>query len=523
MPTQDDAKHRNTGAAKSQTKTTVPSEPDKTANTQSLRNGSQDGAVTDDAVPGNTEGKPQPPTQTFRPDVPIAEIKRGERRPVDQSKVKELLESIQEIGLQQPIGLTENLNLIYGLHRIKAYEALGNATIPAIVHLGLDALHVELAEIDENLVRSSLSELEASEALERRKQIFEELHPEAKHGGNRKSGSAKSSRQNGDLKSFAANTAAKTGRSDRSIQRALARAKNIPKELRRKLKGTPLEKKASDLDAIGRLPEKDQRAVIEQVATGAKSLRDAVMAISEPWSPQLCAVVIDKTVLKDLRETLKLSPAEMAQEIKQLAKLPANKQQAIAALLTSGQATTLEQALAKSRETAPARTSPTGKNRVVSNREAAVNSGETIPSPRVGGQDRDVQVHNMVGGLRLVTPEPDTSADTVPLSQAQPVASELERHDPAACVRRWLADGQPHSGKELRNLDADVALDAYIHAINSRKEQENRRKITGDGSTNVAGQAKAILRIALNVMVYEGLVEQQGEDDSAIYQLVRRP
>jgi hypothetical protein len=103
------------------------------------------------------------------------------------------------------------------------------------------------------------------------------------------------------------------------------------------------------------------------------------------------------------------------------------------------------------------------------------------------------------------------------------VVAEPERHDPAACVRRWLGDGQSHSGKELRNLDADVAIDAYVYAINSRKEQKLRRTKSSDSSANVAGQAKAIFRIALNVMVYEGLVEQQGEDDSAIYQLVHRP
>ena len=523
MPTNHDANRKNTGAAKSQAKDTVPSKPDDTANTTSPQNVSRDSAVTDDAPSDSIEGKPQPPMQIFRPDVAIAEIKRGERRPVDQSKVTELVESIREIGLQQPIGLTANLDLIYGLHRIEAYEALGNATIPAIVHHGLDVLHVELAEIDENLIRSGLSDLEESEALERRKQIYEELHPEAKHGGNRRSGSAKSSRQNGGLKSFAANTAAKTGRSDRSIQRALARAKHIPRDLRQRLKGTPLEKKASDLDAIGRLPEKEQRAVVEQAATGAKSLRDAVMAISEPWSPHLCAVVIDKTVLKGLRETLNLSPAEMGKEIQQLAKLPANKQQAVAAFLTSGQATTLEQALAKGCQTAPARTSSTGKKSVTSNREVAVNNGETLPSPRVGGQDRDVQVRNMVGELRLVRPTPDTPADAVSLSQVQAVTAKLERHDPAGCVRRWLADGQPHSGKELRNLDADVALDAYVYPINSRKEQEVRRTKSSDSSTNVVGQAKAIFRIALNVMVYERLVVQQGEDGSAIYQLVHRP
>ena len=48
----------------------------------------------------------------------------------------------------------------------------------------------------------------------------EELHPETKHGGNHgEDGKFSPARQNGDTSRFTADTAAKTGKSERSIQR----------------------------------------------------------------------------------------------------------------------------------------------------------------------------------------------------------------------------------------------------------------------------------------------------------------
>ncbi len=45
----------------------------------------------------------------------------------------------------------------------------------------------ELAEIDENLVRSQLTPVQEASAIFRRKAIYEELHLEKKRGGDRRS------------------------------------------------------------------------------------------------------------------------------------------------------------------------------------------------------------------------------------------------------------------------------------------------------------------------------------------------
>lgn len=58
----------------------------------------------------------------------------------------------------------------------------------------------------------------------RRKEIYQALHPETRHGGDR------TSRQIGDMKDarFTADTAAKTGRSERDVQRDATRGERIP-------------------------------------------------------------------------------------------------------------------------------------------------------------------------------------------------------------------------------------------------------------------------------------------------------
>jgi ParB family chromosome partitioning protein len=112
--------------------------------------------------------------------------------------------------------------LIAGRHRICAAEKLKWTEIRATILEDIDADQAELAEIDENLIRAELSSAEQALHHARRKKLYEALHPQTKHGGDRSS-----SRQNGDLKRFTRDTASKTGKSERSIQRNVARAKRV--------------------------------------------------------------------------------------------------------------------------------------------------------------------------------------------------------------------------------------------------------------------------------------------------------
>ena len=77
--------------------------------------------------------------------------------------------------------------------------------------------------------RPTLTPSERALFTQRRKEAYEALHPETKHGGdhgNQHTG-GKPSRQLGDLPDrFTADTAARTGQSERSVQRDATRGGN---------------------------------------------------------------------------------------------------------------------------------------------------------------------------------------------------------------------------------------------------------------------------------------------------------
>ena len=116
-------------------------------------------------------------------------VKEG-RREAAPENVRKLADSIKEIGMIHPVTIDRENTLVAGLHRLNAAKSLGWTEVECNV-TDLKGLQVELAEIDENLARTPLSTVEADELLLRRKRIYEELHPETKHGGVRESGGGK--------------------------------------------------------------------------------------------------------------------------------------------------------------------------------------------------------------------------------------------------------------------------------------------------------------------------------------------
>ena len=68
--------------------------------------------------------------------VKIADINRPHQSVLDETKVTQLMESISDIGLQQPIDLLEVDGKLYGFngcHRYTAHKRLGLDTIEANV------------------------------------------------------------------------------------------------------------------------------------------------------------------------------------------------------------------------------------------------------------------------------------------------------------------------------------------------------------------------------------------------------
>jgi ParB family chromosome partitioning protein len=105
------------------------------------------------------------------PNVPIQAVRVGERHRKDLGNLRELAQSIKEIGLLQPILLDRNYQLIAGQRRLEAVKTLGREEIAAnIAETLFDATAMLKAERHENIYRKAMtpSELVASgEAIEK--------------------------------------------------------------------------------------------------------------------------------------------------------------------------------------------------------------------------------------------------------------------------------------------------------------------------------------------------------------------
>jgi len=222
----------------------------------------------------------------------------GRLRRLNPEHIKRLAESIAEIGLQSPISLraipcktdspwSHNGNdylLTAGEHRLEACRSLGWTEVPAII-LDLSDVDRELWEIDENLIRAELTELERADHLEHRKILYERKYPETKHGGDRKS----ERRKNQVAKlaicqaapSFVDDTAEKAGMSARDVQRSIHRAEAIDPSVKDTIRDMPeIADKGIELDALAAIEPEQQPAVVEAVRSGkAPNVRAAAKAI----------------------------------------------------------------------------------------------------------------------------------------------------------------------------------------------------------------------------------------------------
>jgi len=228
----------------------------------------------------------------------VAKITVGKRRrALDPAKVDELVASIREVGLLEPIIVTpigpvqrrfkgrkiayfSQLRLVAGWHRLEAAKKLGWRAIPATVIQPGHPLQCDLIEIDENLIRVELTELERGEHLADRKAIYEQLHPETKAGTAQALGMNQALGNDvGDnlAPTFTQDTAAKTGLSQRTIERAVHRAENIAPEIRDEIREMPkIADSGVELDALAKVPQEEQLAVVKAVKAGeAKTVREA--------------------------------------------------------------------------------------------------------------------------------------------------------------------------------------------------------------------------------------------------------
>jgi len=152
-------------------------------------------------------------------------------RAIRHDLVDQLAESMKKRGLLQPITVRPRsdagYSLVIGWHRFETAKLLGWSTIAATV---IDD-EAELAGIDENLIRGALSPAERALHILRRKELYEKLHPETRHGGAPGQAGGGKKAKDAKLAAFAEATAKATGQSRRKVERDATRAKQTKKVL----------------------------------------------------------------------------------------------------------------------------------------------------------------------------------------------------------------------------------------------------------------------------------------------------
>lgn len=218
--------------------------------------------------------------------VPIDQVRTANRlRGLREATVAELVDSIGRLGLRVPVSVTSGIEkrkgdadgvsftLVAGAHRLEACKRLGWTEIEAAV-VQMDDDECLLWEIDENLCRAELTELERGEHLLKRKEIYERKWPQTKQhvaGGHARQETA------GDNLSFAEDTAAKADIDQRTVQRSIRRARKIDEKVRDRVRAIPeIADSGVELDALAELDPAQQRRAIALVEGGqAYGIRDA--------------------------------------------------------------------------------------------------------------------------------------------------------------------------------------------------------------------------------------------------------
>lgn len=210
--------------------------------------------------------------------VPIAKVNTdGRLRQADVDQVEAIRSSIMDVGLINPITVccsNDGYVLVAGLHRMLAYEMMGWFEIQAVI-LDLSDLEMQIAECDENLHGPVLTPTEKALFTARRKEAFEAIHGPAKANS---ASAANAAMGRGDVTanlavtSFATDTAAKTGQSERAVQRDAERGEKVIDEVLNLIRGTHLDTGVV-LDKLKGMSPNDQLQFAKRELAAGKAAR----------------------------------------------------------------------------------------------------------------------------------------------------------------------------------------------------------------------------------------------------------
>ena len=163
--------------------------------------------------------------------------------------------------------------LVAGLHRLEAAKVLGWTEIH-VIEVEMDDVDRELWEIDENLIRADLTPTEEGEHLKRRKELWEMR--EVRVGQLGSSGDrderGRFTPEQEQPEGFASEASDVVGKSKRTVNRAIERAKKVAPEVRDAIRGTELDT-GVNLDELAKMePAEQQKAVKTAKARGSRTV-----------------------------------------------------------------------------------------------------------------------------------------------------------------------------------------------------------------------------------------------------------
>lgn len=214
--------------------------------------------------------------------IPVDEIdvQPGHNYREEKDMITEDLEqSMATLGQLQAIQVMvsgDRYLLNAGERRLRAARKLGWERIDALVLDGMDSVDMELASIDENIVRRQLAGASLDRALARRKDLYLQKYPETAQyvaGGRARNGAEDGEER---PKSFTEDTAEKTGKSPRTVERSVRRAERLSPSTMRAYEAGDINQ--SQADILASLPHEEQESLLPDVV--GKSVDDTRKLVS---------------------------------------------------------------------------------------------------------------------------------------------------------------------------------------------------------------------------------------------------
>lgn len=231
--------------------------------------------------------------------------------------LRDLLASIPAVGLLHPLLVQPERDgkyeLLAGHRRLRALRKLGCIDVHVEI-LDYAGMQADLVTLDENLARQSLPPSQEGKLLARQKEIYESLHPEARHGGARSGTSG----PEGQLKqpSFAERAARATGQSARTIRKKVKVAESATPQVQAALDDGKLS--LNDAESLSALPVREQVAHLDAMKPVTASTEPSAKALAVPprFSPSVNRMTWGaEELLHTIRGLRRPLPAESAEAL----------------------------------------------------------------------------------------------------------------------------------------------------------------------------------------------------------------